>query len=138
MVQVVSPEALDARRFDVYRLGVILLEMTVGHAIDISREISQEDLVSLMNSSGEVRHASFGHNLKINGSSEMSFSGLLYLLQNMTQLLGKDPESLEKAKVLLQISMWCVEGPESRPTMPQIVQALEGNLPIPEKFSDIF
>lgn len=143
-ILIMSPKALHAQRSDVYSFGIILFEMVVGHAVDLPKASLNEGLVSLMNQpskffewlDGQCQH--LGPSLKTDGKH---VSGLLDRIQvspDDTSFPGGDSKVIEKAKMLLQTAMWCVQDSESRPTMSQVVRTLEGNLTIPEQLWTTF
>lgn len=132
---VMSQAAISALRSDVYRFGIILFELAIGHATELQKTPTDEGLMSLMNRPDEFFQLLDGQWLSSVTDSK-SVLGLLDVIR--TRFNGADfeeggHEAVEKAKLLLQTAMWCVQDSESRPTMSQVVRTLEGNFTIPRQ-----
>lgn len=138
---VMSQAAVNALRSDVYRFGIILFEIAVGHAVDFPETSMQEGLISLMNQPKKLFQVLEGQQSSCTTVEERTVLGLLELVLSRSDDVGfgeGDSQAVEKAKLLLQTAIWCVQDFESRPTMSQVVRSLEGNLTIPQELWSIF
>lgn len=139
---VMSPAVVNALRSDVYRFGIILFDLAVGRAVDFPETLVQEGLASFMNQPKKLFELIGEQQSFSTVVEEKSALGLLDLVlarQHDSSFAAEgNSQAVEKARLLLQTAMWCVQGSEVRPTMSQVVSMLEGTLTIPQEFWSSF